>query len=51
LADRHELSRLKSRSIEFACLALVAGTLAMTTFGAVEDALGDPLAEVRKALN
>ena len=51
LADQHELSRLKSRGIEFACLALVAGTLAVTTFGIVEHALANPLAEVRKALD
>jgi len=49
--ERHELSRLKSRSIEFACLALAAGTIAMTAFGAVEQALADPLAQVRKALH
>ena len=50
-AERHELSRLKSRSIEFACLALIAGTIAVTAFGAVQQALASPLARVSKALN
>ena len=49
--ERHELSRLKSRSMEFACLTLIAGTLALATVGAVQQALATPLAKVSKSLN
>lgn len=49
--ERDELSRFQSRSIEFACLVLIGGTLAVTTFGAVQKALASPLATVNEALN
>jgi hypothetical protein len=36
--------------MEFACLVLFAGALAMTVFGAVEQALAAPLSKISSAL-
>ena len=47
----HESSRLVGRAMEFACLALFVGALAMTAFGAVEQALAAPLSQISSALD
>jgi hypothetical protein len=36
--------------MEFACLALFAGALAMAAFGAVEQALAAPMSQISSAL-
>ena len=46
----HDHSRLIGRAMEFACIALLAGALAMTAFGAVEQALAKPLSKLSAAL-
>lgn len=46
----HEQSRLRSRAMEFASVALVASTFAAGAFAMVEEALARPLALVRGAL-
>lgn len=43
-------SRLAGRAMEFACLVLFAGALAITAFGAVEQALAAPLSKISSAL-
>jgi hypothetical protein len=50
-AERHEQNRFKARGIEFACLALVGGALAITVFGTVQQALAQPLSRSSKALD
>jgi hypothetical protein len=50
-AERHEQNRFRARSIEFACLALVGGALAMTVFGSVQQALAQPLSRISQALD
>ena len=47
---KQEHSRLVGRAMEFACLVLFAGALAMTAFGAVEQALAAPLSKISSAL-
>ena len=47
---KHDHSRLAGRAMEFACLVLFAGALAMTVFGAVEQALAAPLSKISSAL-
>ena len=47
---KHERSRSAGRAIEFACLALFAGALAMAAFGAVEEALAAPMSQIKSAL-
>ena len=49
-SQRHEQSRLLARTIEFACFAVVAGGIAVTAFGAVEQALARPLSKISAAL-
>jgi hypothetical protein len=49
--ERHDRSRIASRAIEFACFGLVAAVFALTVFGTVEEALAQPLAQVRKVLD
>ena len=46
----HEESRLKSRAIEFASVAVIAASLAATLFSMVEQAFARPLALVQSAL-
>ena len=46
----HDHSRLIGRAMEFACMALFAGALAMTAFGTVEQALAKPLSQLSEAL-
>jgi hypothetical protein len=41
---------MAGRAMEFACLALIAGALAMTAFGAVEQALAAPMLQISSAL-
>jgi hypothetical protein len=48
--QKHDHSRLAGRAMEFACLVLFAGALAMTAFGAVEQALAAPLSKISSAL-
>jgi hypothetical protein len=36
--------------MEFVCLALVAGAVALTAFGSVEQALARPLSQISEAL-
>lgn len=48
--QKHDNNRLVGRALEFACLALFAGALAMTAFGAVEQALAAPLSKINSAL-
>lgn len=50
IKQEHERSRLVSRALEFACLALFVGALAMIGFGAVEQAFAAPLAQISAAL-
>ena len=47
---KQDHSRLAGRAMEFACLVLFAGALAMTAFGAVEQALAAPLSKISSAL-
>jgi hypothetical protein len=49
--ERHEHSRFRARSIEFACLALVGSALAMTLVGSVQQALARPLSRISQALD
>jgi hypothetical protein len=50
--ERYELSRFQSRSIEFACLVFIGGTVAVTTFGVVHEAtLATPLGKVTWTLH
>lgn len=46
----HDRSRLMGRTLEFASLALVVAAMAMTAFGAVEQALAQPLSKISAAL-
>ena len=46
----HERNRLIGRATEFACLLLFIGALALTAFGAVEQALAAPLSKISSAL-
>ena len=46
----HEESRLRSRAIEFAGVAVIAGSLAVAVFSMVEAAFARPLAIVQTAL-
>jgi hypothetical protein len=48
--QKHDRSRLAGRLMEFACLALFAGALAVMAFGAVEQALAAPLSRINMAL-
>ena len=48
--QKHDLSRLAGRLMEFACLAFFAGVLAVTAFGAAEQALAAPLSRISSAL-
>ena len=48
--QKHDRSRLAGRFMEFACIALFAGALAVTAFGAVEQALAAPLSRISSAL-
>jgi hypothetical protein len=48
--QRHDRSRFLGRAMEFACLALVAGAVALTAFGSVEQALARPLSRISDAL-
>lgn len=48
--QRHDQSRLAGRAFEFACFVLMAGALGMTAFGAVEQALANPLSQIEAAL-
>jgi hypothetical protein len=47
----HERSRTTARALEFACFGLVAAVFGLTVFGTVEEALAQPLAQVRAVLN
>lgn len=49
-AQRHERSRIAGRAFEFACIALAAGALGVTAFGAVEEAFAAPLTKIEAAL-
>jgi len=49
--QRYEASRLAGRTMEFACLGLVATAFGMAVLGTVEQALAQPLAEVREAFD
>lgn len=51
LQQRHESSRLAARALEFACVGLIATAFGLTVFGTVEQALGQPVAQVRDALS
>ena len=46
----HDRSRVASRAMEFACLVLFVGVMAITAFGAVEQALAAPLSQISSAL-
>jgi hypothetical protein len=48
---RHDQSRLVGRTMEFAGIAVIAGALALSAFGAVEQALAAPLSKISKALD
>jgi hypothetical protein len=48
--QRHDRSRLLGRTMEFACLAAFVSALAVTAFGAVEEALAQPLSQISAAL-
>ena len=48
--QRHDASRLVSRALEFACMALAAGAFGLIAFGTVEHALAAPMSEIRAAL-
>lgn len=50
LQQAHDNSRLASRAMEFACFALLAGAIAITAFGTVEQALARPLSQISEAL-
>jgi hypothetical protein len=47
----HEQSRSLGRAMEFVCFAVIAGAVALTAFGAVEQALARPLSQISAALN
>lgn len=49
--QRHDRSRLVGRTIEFACLSLFAGALAVTGFAAVEQVLAQPLSRISAVLS
>ena len=49
--QRHEQSRIAARAFEFVGFALVAGALGFTAFGAVGDALAQPLSTIEAALS
>ena len=51
LQERHDRSRIASRAIEFACFGLVAAVFGLTVFGTVQEALAQPLAQVREVLD
>ena len=46
----HDRSRWLGRAMEFVCFALVAGAVALTAFGSVEQALARPLSQISAAL-
>jgi len=48
--QKHDQSRLAGRLMEFACVALFAGVLAVSAFGVVEQALAAPLSRINSAL-
>ena len=48
--QRHDRSRVLGRAMEFVCFALVAGAVALTAFGSVEQALARPLSQISAAL-
>jgi hypothetical protein len=48
--QRQDQSRLMGRAMEFACLAIAAGAVAMAAFGTVEQALARPLSQITSAL-
>ena len=48
---RFENSRLLARAAQFACLVLFGGAAAYTAFGAVEQALAQPLSQIGDALD
>jgi hypothetical protein len=48
--QRHSESRLLGRAMEFACVALFAGALAVTLFGTVKEALARPLSKAEASL-
>jgi hypothetical protein len=50
-AERHAHSRFKARSIEFACLGVVATALATALFGTVQQVLASPLEQISQALD
>lgn len=50
IQQRHDQSRLAGRAFEFACFVLVAGALGLTAFGAVQEALANPLSQIEAAL-
>ena len=50
-AERHETSRMMSRAMEFAIVAVFAASAAVVTFGIVAEALQRPLAEATAALS
>lgn len=49
--QRFENSRLLARAAQFACLVLFGGAAAYTAFGAVEQALAQPLSQIGNALD
>lgn len=48
--QNHDHSRVIGRIMEFACLALFAGALAVSAFGAVEQTLAQPISQITAAL-
>ena len=48
--QRHDRSRLLGRTMEFACFVIAAGAVALAAFGAVEQALAQPLSQISAAL-
>ena len=50
LQQKHDHSRLLGRAMEFACLALFFGLVAVVAFGAVETALAAPLSQISAVL-
>ena len=48
--QNHDHHRLVGRAMEFACLALFVGALALTAFGTVEQALAQPLSQISAVL-
>ena len=46
----HDRSRWIGRAMEFVCFVQVAGAVALTAFGSVEQALARPLSQISAAL-